>query len=299
MTDVLRVVSVSGGKDSTALYLWAIEQFGREGFRAVFADTGNEHPVTLNYVRNLHLMAKGPAVEWVTADFRAQMKRLLTTENPRRSEVQQNRVEANRESIEALGYTTGNQFLDMMIVRGVIPRAHRQFCTEELKMKPIREWLNRVRGFAEVRMYIGIRAEESERRSKLPEAEDSDFYDCYLERPLLRWSESQVWEMLEKHGVPPNPLYTEGGFGRVGCFPCIHITKQEIAKLPDWVFDKLAHWEKVMNHSWFVYKGGSTFPTLQEVREWAQTSRGGRQFDMFAPDSKDVPSCMSTWGACE
>jgi hypothetical protein len=39
--------------------------------------------------------------------------------------------------------------------------------------------------------------------------------------------------------------------------------------------------------------------TVDEVREWARTSRGGRQQNMFAPEAVDVPSCMSTWGVCE
>lgn len=41
----VNIISVSGGKDSTALYLLAIEFFGKD-FIPVFADTGNEHPVT-------------------------------------------------------------------------------------------------------------------------------------------------------------------------------------------------------------------------------------------------------------
>jgi len=45
------LVSVSGGKDSTATYLLALES-GRP-FRAVFADTGNEHELTLEYVARL------------------------------------------------------------------------------------------------------------------------------------------------------------------------------------------------------------------------------------------------------
>lgn len=49
---IIRIVSVSGGKDSTALYCWAIEQWGKDGFRAVFADTGNEHPVTYNFMQS-------------------------------------------------------------------------------------------------------------------------------------------------------------------------------------------------------------------------------------------------------
>jgi 3'-phosphoadenosine 5'-phosphosulfate sulfotransferase (PAPS reductase)/FAD synthetase len=78
MSSKLRVVSVSGGKDSTALYCWAIEQWGKDGFRAVFADTGHEHPVTYNYLRNLAQMAGGPEIVWVRADFRKQIEHKMT-----------------------------------------------------------------------------------------------------------------------------------------------------------------------------------------------------------------------------
>jgi tRNA(Ile)-lysidine synthase TilS/MesJ len=38
---MIRLVSVSGGKDSTACLLLALERHPREEVRAVFADTGN------------------------------------------------------------------------------------------------------------------------------------------------------------------------------------------------------------------------------------------------------------------
>ena len=44
------VISYSDGKDSTAMLLLAIEQQA-EHLQAVFADTGNEHPSTYEYVR--------------------------------------------------------------------------------------------------------------------------------------------------------------------------------------------------------------------------------------------------------
>lgn len=69
------VVSVSGGKDSTALYLWAIEQFGVDGFKAVMADTGHEHPITIDYAKKLHLVSGGPKVEIVKADFSDRLKK--------------------------------------------------------------------------------------------------------------------------------------------------------------------------------------------------------------------------------
>lgn len=271
----MRIVSVSGGKDSTALYCWAIEQFGKDGFTAVFADTGHEHPVTYNYVRNLPDMAQGPTIYWVKADFKSRLE---------------------RKGKEA----SGNPFLDLMLWKGRAPSSKAQFCTEHLKLQPIKEFLEQIRGDDEVIMYTGIRAGESERRSKMPEREYLEFYDCDTERPLLRWTEEQVFAFLKEKGVPPNPLYASG-FSRVGCFPCIHARKSELADLPDWAWDKLEEWEKKVGRSWFSAGTvpGVFIPTIKDAREWAKTSRGGKQFDMFAPDEKDIPSCMSTWGTCE
>lgn len=278
---MIRVCSVSGGKDSTALYCWMVQEFGIDGFRAVFADTGNEHPVTLNYVRNLHVMARGPAVEWVTADFTSIFDR-----------------QGKEES--------GNPFLDMCIAKGRAPSAKAQFCTENLKMAPIRAWLQKFRGNEQVVMYTGIRRAESVKRSAYKKIEWLDYYSCLTIRPLIHWSTEEVFSFLKSAGVPPNPLY-ESGFTRVGCFPCIHARKSELARLPDWAWQKLEEWEERIGRSWFAVgtvpgansKFGEGVPTVAQVREWSRTSRGGRQVDMFAPDAADVPGCMSTWGICE
>lgn len=271
----MRIVSVSGGKDSTALYCWAIRQWGKDGFKAVFADTGHEHPVTYNYVRNLPELAEGPEIKWVKADF--------------------------VEKVEAKGkLASQNPFLDMMLWKGRAPSTKAQFCTENLKLKPIREWVTSIRGDDEIEMYLGIRAAESERRSKMPEREFSNFYDGYINRPLLHWSKDDIFNYLNQCGVPPNPLYALG-YGRVGCFPCIHANKTELRLLPDWAWDKLRAWENRVGRSWFPpgIVPGIHIPTIDNVREWCKTDRGGRQWNMFTEDAKDIPSCMSTWGICE
>ena len=61
-SDMKRVLSISGGKDSTAMYLLALE-LGRD-FTAVFADTGNEHEITYDYVRDLPRKTGGPEIRW-------------------------------------------------------------------------------------------------------------------------------------------------------------------------------------------------------------------------------------------
>ena len=274
-SNCIRIVSVSGGKDSTALYCWAIREFGRDGFQAVFADTGHEHPATLNYLRNLPAMANGPAITWVKADF--------------------------SERLRGKGKEpTGNPFFDMMLLKGRAPSTKAQFCTEHLKMAPIRAWIESIRSDREVYQFVGIRAGESLRRSKMPEREFSDYYDSWIERPLLRWTEAEVFEYLRRCGVPPNPLYG-AGFSRVGCFPCIHAIKSELAKLPAWAWDKLTEWEQKLGRSWFPPNliPGIHIPSVADARTWSRTKRGGKHLDPDLPDAKDIPSCMATWGVCE
>lgn len=275
----MHIVSVSGGKDSTALYLWAIEQFGPSGFLATFADTGHEHPVTLNYLRNLPTMANGPEITWHKANFDTQLK--------------------------ARGIDpSGVPFLDMLLFKRIMPTGNKQFCTTQLKLEPIREWINDVRGNEDVHLYLGIRAQESARRAKMPEREISDYYDCWVERPLLRWDIEAVWSIHRKHNVEPNPLYANGQ-SRVGCFPCINANKNDLAHLPDWAWDKIAGWEKRLGVPWFkpgLVPGVVASPTIEQVKQWCKTIRGGKFYDnalVFRDGTNDVPTCMSTWGVCD
>ena len=64
------IVSVSGGKDSTALLLLAIER-QPENLSAVFADTGNEHELTYEYVQ--YLNDNVFPIRTVKADFTRQI----------------------------------------------------------------------------------------------------------------------------------------------------------------------------------------------------------------------------------
>jgi 3'-phosphoadenosine 5'-phosphosulfate sulfotransferase (PAPS reductase)/FAD synthetase len=65
----------------------------------------------------------------------------------------------------------------------------------------------------------------------MPEEEDSDYYDCIVKRPLLRWSEEAVFAYLKAKGVAPNPLYSHGSAPPGSdAIPCIHSRKSELAR---------------------------------------------------------------------
>lgn len=304
MKEELLICSVSGGKDSTALYCAMVEQYGLN-FLPLFADTGHEHPVTVNYVKNLHIMAGGPPVVIVKADFTKPLERkrerleqeardlILTSESV--IDVRKKWRHAQR------CRPTGNAFLDMMLWKGRPPSTKAQFCTEHLKLWPIKFFLDRNFPDREYVMFTGIRAGESRNRAKKQPFSLNTFYDCQQVFPLLYEPEKAIFDYLESKNVPPNPLYALG-FHRVGCFPCIHARKDELAALPEWAWEQLEWYENTLGRTWFppgVVPGMDGLTRIADVRDWCLTSHGGRQFDMFRGHSDDAPSCMTEWSICE
>lgn len=305
----INICSVSGGKDSTALYLLMMEFHGND-FLPIFADTGHEHPVTLNYVRNLHHMTGGPEVTFVRGEFQPAITR-------RRRHIEQDvhkmiidggcTVDAIRAKwrMSNRTYSTGQNFLDMMIWKGRAPSTKAQFCTEHLKLWPIKSFLEKKYPRDHYRwvMHTGIRAGESIRRAKMAPFAWNGFFDCESVMPMLYNDEEMEYSMMELYDVPPNPLYALG-YGRVGCFPCIHSNKTELSLLPDWAWNRLSHYESRLNRSWFPAgilpgKPKGYIPSINEVREWSKTSHGGKQYDIFRQAPEDAPSCMTGWSACE
>ena len=56
------VISVSGGKDSTAIADIGLERFGPGRCELVFADTGNEHAITLDHIHGYRTQVEAGAL---------------------------------------------------------------------------------------------------------------------------------------------------------------------------------------------------------------------------------------------
>lgn len=271
------VLSVSGGKDSAAASLH-LRELGIEHVR-VFANTQWEHADTLEYLRGPLTAALGPIVE---------------VQGP-------------------LG------FADLVRKKRIFPDRTKRFCTTELKMKPIKRFIDALieETEADILNVVGVRADESAARSKLAETEWSDFFDCEVWRPLIRWSLEDVIAIHKRHGLMPNPLYLKGAT-RVGCWPCIHARKEEIRLVAEISPERIEEirgiekattesaraiaesrgeeldWERSM-FSAHVGKNGHRPMPIDEAVEWARTSRGGRQL-LLVNDAE--PGCVK-WGLCE
>lgn len=193
------VVSVSGGKDSTATLALALEtvQSGIE-IIPVFADTKFEHPAVYEYLDYLDEKL-GVKIVRVDSKYYPSMDALIRK-------------------------------------RGIFPSHARRFCTDELKQRPINRWLKTLpRKMTE--HWLGMRSDESSQRGRLyggltgydlflpsevskrnhPKNAD-EWLRCRL--PIVEWTLADVWAYLAKRGIEPNPLYSQG-HDRVGCFPCL------------------------------------------------------------------------------
>lgn len=319
--DQLNIVSVSGGKDSTALLLLAIAQ-GAPNLRAVFADTGNEHELTLEYIDYLE-QATGVTIERRRADFSRQIarKREFIATKWRDQGVAESIIEAALLVLQP----SGIPFLDLCLWKGRFPSRKAQFCTEELKRNVIIEqvMLPLMDGQNMIMSWQGVRRDESDVRRYLAECDEVGG-GLYNYRPILKWDVAAVFEAHRYMGIKPNPLYTLGA-GRVGCMPCINCRKGELreiaARWPE-VIDRIEHWENLVRQA--SKRQGATFfaganakhqqgsikdmsaqqivdiANIRQAVEWSRTTRGGIQYDLIASDGEaDATACSSAYGLCD
>lgn len=311
------IVSMSGGKDSTATLLVARE-LEVPNLSAVVADTGHEHPETYDYIHYLGEVT-GVPIRWVKADFSWQIagKRKFIETKWREKGVAESVVLG---ALEVL-HPTGNPFLDLCLWKGRFPSTKARFCTNELKRNPIIEqvYLPLMDGENMLLSWQGVRADESPARRYLAERDEIGG-GLFNYRPILKWTVDSVFEAHRAAGIKPNPLYLQG-CNRVGCMPCIMCAKDELrqiaARWPEEV-DRVREWERLVSIA--SKRGAAAFfatvtdPTVRSddkvsavthgidrIVDWSNTARGGRQFDMVdliaRTDSQN--SCSSAYGLCE
>jgi len=265
---MMNIIAYSGGKDSTALLCWAKDQGMK--FTAVFCDTGWEHPGTYKYV----------------------------------AEINKCLLDGKLVTLQPKNY---DGMADLVQKKKRVPSARARFCTQELKIFPMADYLKTLDD-GEITVYQGIRADESVRRAMMPKREWDDFFDAYVERPLLDWSAKDCFDLMEKHLIPPNPLYLKG-CKRVGCFPCVMISHRELKNLtssmPE-VWSRIDHLEQLSGrsffppnyipnrfHSGFDLKSQKSFPTAEDVKNYLDDS------DQLRLWPEDPSTCMSVYNLCE
>lgn len=284
------LISMSGGKDSTAMALLAIE-LGASNLEFVFADTGHEHTQTYEYIEYLRNKLNID-IQVVKADFseridtrRRNLAKMESTKTKyvRKLDISTGKMKkrrirgwnnkGRRRAIAALN-PTGNPFLDLCILKGRFPSTRARFCSQELKHLPILQLTNQwmAEGF-DIESWQGVRADESASRSKLQQREECERKnyttgaELSIYRPILNWTVEDVFAMHKKHGIEPNPLYKQG-MGRVGCMPCIHCGKSELKEIADRFpdeIDRVYEWELLVRQA--SKRGESSFFAADKTPE--------------------------------
>lgn len=214
------IVCVSGGKDSTALSLWANETLGKAG------------------------------VDWIPVHESTQWE--AKGHFPYLEYLNRTVFDYSLEYCYSEKYPGG--FVQLVTERGRVPSVKARFCTEELKTLPCIQFCKRLDD--DVTVYMGHRRDESEARSVMCDVSFDDRYDAEIRKPLLDWSVEQVFAIHRKYGIEPNPLY-KMGVHRVGCFPCVMVQLRELKALLQWpeqwdeIKSRVENIEKVVGSSFF------------------------------------------------
>jgi 3'-phosphoadenosine 5'-phosphosulfate sulfotransferase (PAPS reductase)/FAD synthetase len=315
MEKILHVVSVSSGKDSVATLLLAREKHPLESIRYVFADTGNEDQIVYDYLDYLE-QKLNIVIERLKMDFSERIinKRMFIARDQRKGYRNGKKIrwsnKAKRQALKVL-HPTGIPFLDLCLWKGRFPSRRAQFCTEFLKTIPlIRYQQELVDDGYTVISWQGIRRDESESRKYALQIEYVDDY-MWQYRPIADWTAKDTFDMQLKHGIEPNPLYKKG-MSRVGCMACINANKNEIKEIADRFpehIEKINHWENLVaacckrgKASFFPNRTKVSFmdvPNINAKVAWARTTRGGRQFDIFASSELSIQAFSSAYGLCE
>lgn len=275
------IVGISGGIDSQATLLWLLNRFPVADIVAVNSPAGgNEHPLTVEHVNwvsdNVHPVNVIPAII---------------------ADMWEKRETAEKHGLDPDAELT---FVKMAEIKGRFPSRMAQFCTEKLKLAPIRRWVRANIAEAYER-YSGVRRDESPARERtVPHCHD-DYFQCQVNHPVFDWTKQMCFDYVKAHGQQINPLYTLG-FSRVGCAQCINSGKNDILawsqRFPEMI-DKVRDWERQVGRTFFApCVPGMGINFIDDVVAWAKTDRGGKQNNMFRI-LDDRPACESAYGLCE
>ena len=205
------IVSISGGKDSTACLLYMLERVNKENIIPVFCDTKWEADETYEY---LDYLEKELDIEIV-------------------------RIES--EGMWALCERKGF----------VVNRHMRSCTMELKIKPFQRWLKNNFVGKEEFIVVEGIRREESEARKNTEVFEikqsvlPGEKFLIPTMYPIAFWNVEKVFAYIEEKGIKINPLYRKG-FRRVGCMPCVNASKYELLYLPKKYRDRLEALEKAI-----------------------------------------------------
>lgn len=240
------VLSLSGGKDSTAMLLRLIEE-KRPIDLILFCDTGLEFPQMYDHLKKLEQYI-GMNITYLKADH--SFEYYFSEYMPKRKNLD-------------LRQYKGNSWAG----------PHNRWCTGVLKTRVVNAYLKKLKKEYDVVEYIGIAADETKRIKN----------GCY---PLVEWgmTEKDCLEYCYARGFDWGGLYQI--FHRVSCWCCPLQALSELRKLyehyPE-LWEQLRIWD---DSTWRQFRKDYSVRELEIrfalEKEWSAESKSIRSRDFFA-----------------
>jgi len=228
------VIFASGGNDSVALVSFA-DQKDLKNVIVCFSDTGWASP------------------QWGT------------------------RIEQFRGYVESCGFAfvtlQSEGFMPLVIRKKGFPANKPKFCTYELKIKPAKEWLEKVDPDKEATCMVGVRREESQARAQWPERfyASANHGGRELWSPLVFLSEEQRNAMIL---TTPLPILTHRSRE---CSPCVNSNRADFRRLDEVDIKKVEDAEELIGKPMFRVQRFKGAEGIREVMKWAWSDHGKYQ----------------------
>lgn len=157
------VISFSGGRTSAFMTLELLKEDKYSDAVVVFANTGKENEATLKFVHEVDKYIRNKII-WIEY-------------NP------DPEVWFNIVSFETAS-RNGEPFEALITKRKYLPNRVARFCTQDLKIKPMKKYCQKVLGWDNWTNMVGIRYDEPHRWAKSKSVERNEVFD--VEHPLVR-----------------------------------------------------------------------------------------------------------------
>ena len=227
------IVAYSGGKDSTAMAVWALENLPHGRLRFIYNPTGADPAENEWYL---------PYVE------RKLGIEILAVQGGDRP------LPPQRNGKPRYPWEKATNLYDMIRLRGKWPCDTVRYCTVYLKQWPTVLWARAETENAVLLM--GQRKSESKRRSRLPRLSPGGDYKQVRDglpvfRPILDWSEDEVWNCLASADIMKHPVYNRAS--RCNCTVCFEMRTVEMLRQCEFdplVMQRWADLEQEIDHTW-------------------------------------------------
>jgi 3'-phosphoadenosine 5'-phosphosulfate sulfotransferase (PAPS reductase)/FAD synthetase len=241
------VLSFSGGKDSTALGIYMLQNYPEVPLEFVFCDTGTELPETYEFIERFE------------AIFGVEIKRLNALEML---------------GIKEKGNRTPFDVILDEYYGGFLPSPQARWCTRMLKIKPFEHYIGHDRAYT----YIGIRADED--RLGYQQQKPLKLSDQQNILPVYPFQEDgmgieDVKGVLDDSGLGLPPYYEWRS--RSGCYFCFYQQIGEWQGLQEQhpeLFEKAKQYERVENGKQYTWVNGRTLEDIEKLEERYQASEG-------------------------